>query len=92
MLELWRHISSLHGGRHMSVVGTLVEIVDGALGRGPSTVSREIQRNRGWRRYRAYSADATARERAKRPKTCKLDENRALARIVASKLQFEWAP
>jgi IS30 family transposase len=31
-------------------------------------------------------------DRAKRPKTCKLAENRALARIVAGKLQLEWAP
>jgi len=62
------------------------------LGRSPSTVSREVQRNGGRRRYRANQADQAAWQRAKRPKTCKLVENRALARIVASKLQLEWAP
>ena len=37
-------------------------------------------------------ADQAAWDRATRPKTCKLAENRALARIVAGKLQLEWAP
>jgi IS30 family transposase len=63
-----------------------------ALGRSPSTVSREIRRNRGRRHYRAHEADAAAWDRAKRPKTCKLAENRRLARIVAGKLKLEWAP
>jgi len=63
-----------------------------SLGRAPSTVSRELRRNGGRRRYRANKADKAAWEHAKRPKTCKLAENRALARVVASKLQLEWAP
>jgi IS30 family transposase len=63
-----------------------------ALGRAPSTVSREIRRNGGRRHYRAHKAEAAAWDRAKRPKTCKLAGNRALARIVAGKLQLEWAP
>jgi IS30 family transposase len=57
-----------------------------------STVSREIKRNGGRRRYRANSADQTAWDRAHRSKTCKLVQNRALARIVAEKLQLQWAP
>jgi len=63
-----------------------------SLGRAPSTVSREIKRNGGRRRYRASKADRAAWDRAHRPKTCKLTRNRALARIVASKLQLEWSP
>ena len=47
-----------------------------ALGRAASTVSREIRRNGGWRAYRASEADASAWERAKRPKRCKLAQNR----------------
>ena len=39
------------------------------LGRAPSTVSREIQRNGGQRCYRATQADQAARDRACRPKT-----------------------
>ena len=62
------------------------------LSRSPSTISREINRNGGRRCYRASQADQCAWERAHRPKTCKLAQNRALARIVASKLQLEWSP
>jgi IS30 family transposase len=62
------------------------------LGRAPSTVSREIQRNGGQQRYRASQADQAAWERAKRPKTCKLAQSPVLARIVAEKLQLEWSP
>lgn len=62
------------------------------LGRAPSTVSREINRNGGPEGYRAISADKAAWDRAHRPKTCKLVENRALAHIVAKKLQMLWSP
>jgi len=63
-----------------------------ALGRAPSTVSREIRRNGGWRAYRANEADASAWQRARRPKRCKLAQNRALARLVAEKLRLQWSP
>ena len=62
------------------------------MGRAPSTISREISRNGGEQSYRASTADQAAWDRACRPKTCKLVTNRALARIVARKLQLEWAP
>jgi len=62
------------------------------LGRAPSTVSREIQRNGGYAAYRAHQADKAAWDRACRPKTCKLVENPALARIVTSKIQLAWSP
>ena len=55
-------------------------------------MSRELRRNGGRRHYRANKADQSAWNRAHRPKTCKLAQNRALARIVASKLQLEWSP
>ena len=74
------------------VAGYSIRSIAAGLGRAPSTVSRELRRNGGRRRYRANKADYAAWDRAKRPKTCKLVENRSLARIVASKLQFEWAP
>ena len=63
-----------------------------SLGRTPSTVSREINRNGGRRSYRANQADQAAWDRAHRPKTCKLAGNRALAGIVAEKLQLQWSP
>ena len=62
------------------------------LGRAPSTVSREISRNGGIRRYRAAKANQAAWDRATRPKRCKLVTNRPLARIVTRKLQLEWSP
>lgn len=73
-------------------VGLSIRAIARQLGRAPSTVSREINRNGGRRRYRASRADEAAWARATRPKICKLAENRSLARIVAGKLQLEWAP
>lgn len=74
------------------VAGRSIRSIATSLGRAPSTVSRELRRNGGRRQYRANRADTAAWERAKRPKTCKLVNNRALARVVAGKLQLEWAP
>ena len=62
------------------------------LGRAPSTISREVNRNGGLKQYRASQADQAAWDRAHRTKTCKLVANSALARVVARKLQLEWAP
>jgi len=69
-----------------------IRSIAASLGRAPSTVSREINRNGGWRGYRANKADQAAWDRAQRPKTCKLVQNRALARIVVSKLKKLWSP
>lgn len=74
------------------VAGYSVRAIAAELGRAPSTVSREIQRNGGRRRYRANKADEAAWQRALRPKACKLVGNRRLARIVATKLKARWAP
>jgi len=63
-----------------------------SLGRAPSTISREVNRNGGTHRYRANKADKAAWDRAHRPKTCKLVQNRDLARIVAIKLKKLWSP
>ena len=74
------------------VAGHSMRLIAESLGRAPSTVSREIRRNGGPRRYRASQAEQAAWDRARRPKRCKLVENRALARIVASKLKLRWSP
>ncbi len=74
------------------VAGHSLRSIASKLGRAPSTVSRELRRNGGRRRYRANTADKAAWQRARRPKTCKLARNRALARAVAEKLLLEWAP
>ena len=62
------------------------------LGRAPSTVSREIKRNGGYDRYRAATADENAWRRGRRPKGCKLTNNRWLRRTVARKLESDWSP
>ena len=62
------------------------------LGRSPSTVAREVRRNGGYDRYRASSADETAWERARRPKSCKLADNPQLRETVARKLRGHWSP
>ena len=62
------------------------------LGRAPSTISREVNRNGGLRHYRANQADQAAWDRAQRPKPCKLASEPALSRLVASKLRAHWSP
>jgi len=74
------------------VTGHSLCLIAASLGRAPSTISREINRNGGRRDYRASEADQAAWDRAHRPKRCKLVENRALARIVAKKLKQLWSP
>lgn len=74
------------------VEGRSMRSIAAALGRSPSTISREIKRNGGADAYRASHADQAAWDRARRPKLCKLRRNRALAKLVASKLRLEWAP
>ena len=72
--------------------GKSLRCIAALLGRAPSTVSREVNRNGGRQPYRANKAEQAAWDRAHRHKTCKLAENRALALIVAEKLQLEWSP
>ena len=72
--------------------GHSMRAIAAQLGRAPSTISREINRNGGRRRYRANQADEAAWQRAHRPKTCKLAKNPAAARLVAGKLMKRWSP
>ena len=74
------------------VAGHSIRSIAAQLGRAPSTISREIKRNGGHECYRASQADQSAWDRGHRPKTGKLAANRALARIVAGKLQLQWSP
>ena len=72
--------------------GNSIRSIATVLGRAPSTISREIQRNGGQQWYRASQADQAAWDRAQRPKPCKLVQNRSLAGIVAGRLQSLWSP
>ncbi len=72
--------------------GLTMRTIAVALGRSPSTISREINRNGGRARYRANRADRAAWARSLRPKRCKLTNDRKLARRVARKLRRRWSP
>ena len=74
------------------VAGQSLRAIAASLDRAASTVNREVNRSGGRRDYRANQADQAAWQRAHRPKRCKLVQNRALAGIVAKKLQLNWAP
>jgi IS30 family transposase len=63
-----------------------------ALGRPPSTVSRELARNGGRAHYRAVEAERRAWECAQRPKPCRLAQCPRLARVVAAQLDQRWSP
>jgi IS30 family transposase len=64
------------------------------LGRSPSTVSREVHRNRGERKggYGADNAQHLTDQRAGRPKPTKLAENRVLLQWVQDRLEQEDSP
>ena len=62
------------------------------LGRAPSTITREIARHGGRRRYRADDSDKRAWQNGKRPQVCKLARNPALSGLVAAKLGDDWSP
>jgi IS30 family transposase len=73
--------------------GQSLRQIGGAIGRSPSTVSRELRRNAvvgvG---YRATSAHALAFERASRPKPGKLHVNAQLRGIVERDLKKRYSP
>lgn len=66
------------------------------LGRSPSTISRELERNGArtatTRHYDAAVADRRAWARGRRPKACTLAQQPALRAVVAAKLQADWSP
>ena len=72
--------------------GRSIQSIACQLGRAPSTVSCEIERNASQGCYRAARADQATWDRARRPKTCKLMDKRKLANIVADKLQLQRSP
>ncbi len=74
------------------VAGASTRAMARTLGRAPSTISREIQRNAGRLEYRAARADAQAWQRAVRPKRCVLAQCPALRAVVAEKLTVFWSP
>lgn len=74
------------------VAGHSMRSIATQLGRSPSTISREIERNGGCRKYRASQAEQNAWDRALRPKDCKLVLNRDLSKVIGLKLKRKWSP
>ncbi len=72
--------------------GDSIRTIAATIGRAPSSVSREISRNGGRRRYRASIADEAAWSRARRPKQCKLATHGRLRKIGSDKLCMKWSP
>ena len=62
------------------------------LGRSPSTISREVNRNGGREGYRAALAEENAKKRSRRPKASRLSINAKLRRVTAAKLSEDWSP
>jgi IS30 family transposase len=64
------------------------------LGRSPSTVSRELRRNRdpGSGQYRPFAAEVLAARRRARPGRGKLLRDEVLREFVAGRLAARWSP
>ena len=71
-----------------------VRAIAAELGRSPSTVSRELRRNRdpGSGQYRPFSAQRLAARRRARPGRGKLICDRELREFVAGRLAARWSP
>jgi len=62
------------------------------LGRSHTTIAREIDRCGGRRRYRAHAAEREAWQRARRPRSTKLELCPELGRLVVERLQDDHSP
>jgi len=63
-----------------------------SIGRDESVVSREIARHGGREAYRAWKADAGARESRRRPEERKIDTDPGLRERVTGDLKKGWSP
>lgn len=81
----------------LHLAGTGVRAIARQVGRSPSTISRELDRNgpqaraRGRGKYAPYAAQKRAELRARRPKSSKF-EHAELASVVQAKLCVKWSP
>jgi transposase, IS30 family len=73
-------------------LGQGVREIARALGRSPSTVSRELARNGGRERYRSVVAEQRAQRCARRPKASKLSGCARLLAVVEAGLEGFWSP
>jgi transposase, IS30 family len=71
--------------------GRSIRQIAAALGRAPSTITREIERNAG-RRVGYRPAYAHEQTRARRWKGSKLERDEGLRRVVLERLEQGWSP
>jgi IS30 family transposase len=69
-----------------------IRAIASMLNRSPSTISREVARNRGRRYYKAIDADNRAKRMAKRLKLGMLQRYPELKQIVIDKLELKRLP
>lgn len=71
-----------------------VRAIAAELGRSPSTISREIRRNRhpANGQYRPHAAQARADARRPRPKPGKIGQNPELRDFIQSRRRLRWSP
>ena len=74
--------------------GAGVRAIAGRMGRSPSTISRELRRNRdpGSGRYRPFTAHKLAVRRRARPRAGKIARDEALRQFVQDRLEKRWSP
>jgi Transposase and inactivated derivatives, IS30 family len=74
--------------------GHTVRAIAEELGRAPSTVSRELRRNRDPKtgQYRPFAAQRLAAERRARPRVGKIVGDPELRAFVADRLKQRWSP
>jgi len=79
--------------RDLSASGTSIRSIASALLRAPSTISRELHRNRtATGTYEPYAAHRSAAGRRPRPKAAKLVHREKLRDYVQEKLLRRWSP
>ncbi|WP_433855039.1 IS30 family transposase [Streptomyces kronopolitis] len=74
-----------------------IRAIAAELGRSPSTISREVRRNRtvlpkgGWY-YRPHTAQRRADQRRPRPKPSKIGQSPELRDFIQTRLELQWSP
>ena len=79
--------------KDLQMAGTSIRQIAVALGRAPSTISRELRRNTVSRSgYLPHTAHRASVKRRERPRVARLAHEGPLRAYVAGKLQKRWSP